>query len=317
MAAQTGNAPAIMSHGDWAALLFLSVLWGASFFFYKILDTALPAMTISLGRVGIGAAALNIVLRARGLRLTRALPWGRLAVVGVLSSALPFILFAAAEKHISSSLAALLNAMTPINAVLIAPLFRDGGGWGRWRLFGAASGLVGVAILLGLDALSGLGTGAGRDGLLGQVEVLAATMCYAVGSHLGRGLRSVPPLLVATAQMTAGALVIAPLALALDRPWTLPMPGAPVWAALLAIALLGSALAYIIFFSLIARVGATNTMLVTFLSPVSALLLGWLLLGEHLPGRTWIGVAFIALGLLCVEGLLPRALARLRTRGAG
>ncbi|NVN30947.1 EamA family transporter, partial [Endobacter medicaginis] len=130
-----------MSGRDWAALLFLSLLWGASFFFYKILDAALPPMTISLGRVGIGALALNVVLRARGLRLSRALPWGRLTIVGLLSSALPFILFAAAEQHISSSLAALLNAMTPINAVLIAPLFRDGGGWTRWRLLGAASGL--------------------------------------------------------------------------------------------------------------------------------------------------------------------------------
>lgn len=304
------EAPTHMSGRDWAALLFLSLLWGASFFFYKILDAALPPMTISLGRVGIGALALNVVLRARGLRLSRALPWGRLTIVGLLSSALPFILFAAAEQHISSSLAALLNAMTPINAVLIAPLFRDGGGWTRWRLLGAASGLLGVAILLGVDALSGLG----RDGLLGQVEVLAATVCYAVAGHVGRGLRGVPPMIVATAQMTAGAAVIAPFALVIDHPWTLPVPGAEVWAALLGIALLGSALAYIIFFSLIARVGATNTMLVTFLSPLSALLLGWLLLGEHLPGRTWIGVAFIALGLLCVEGLLPRALARLRAR---
>ena len=136
---EAGQGPAVMSGRDWAALLFLSVLWGASFFFYKILDTALPAMTVSLGRVGIGALALNVVLRARGLRLTRNLPWGRLTAVGVLSSALPFVLFAAAEKQITSSLAALFNAMTPIFGVLIAPLFARPV---AWRILDAAVGVV-------------------------------------------------------------------------------------------------------------------------------------------------------------------------------
>ncbi len=294
-----------MNAPEWALLLALSCVWGSSFFFYKILDAALPPFTIVLGRIGLAATALNLVLLARGQPLTRAAPWPQLAILGVLNCVLPFTLFAWAETHISSGMAAMLNATTPLFSVLLAHTLRHEK-LTVPRAAGVASGLLGVAILIGPTALRGAAAN-----LAGDLACIVASFSYAAAGQYGRRLRHLPALQVATGQLTAGTILLLPLAILADRIWTLPAPSADTWAALAGISLLCTALAYALFFRLTATAGPTNAMLVTFLLPLSALILGWLLLHEPVPTRTYPGMLLIGLGLAAIDG---RALVFLRQK---
>ncbi len=292
--------PRAMNGREWLLLLALSGLWGSSFFFYKVLDAAWPAMTIVLGRIGLASVVLNLLLAARGERLTRAAPWRDLAVLGVLNCVVPFSLFAWGETHVTSGMAAMLNATTPLFAVLLAHAAgQERLGWNRAA--GVALGLAGVALLIGPGAWAGA-----AGSLAGDAACLVAALFYALSGQFARRLRHLPSLQVATGQLTAGTLVLLPVAAVADRFWTLPMPGIATWGALAGIALLGTALAYMLFFRLMATAGATNAMLVTFLLPVSALLLGWVFLGEAVPWRAYPGMVLIGAGLAAIDGRVWR-----------
>ncbi len=288
-----------MNGQEWLLLLGLSGLWGSSFFFYKVMDQALPPFTIVLGRMGLAALMLNALLALRGQALGKGTPWVGLLVLGLFNGVVPFSLFAWAETRISSGTAAMLNATTPLFSVLLAHVLRtEAMSWGRGA--GVLLGLAGVGVLIGPAALR-----AGGD-LPGDAACLVAALSYAVAGPLARRLRGLSSLQVAAGQLAAGGLVLVPLASVTDRFWTLPMPSAPVWGALLGISLLGTALAYLLYFRLMATAGATNAMLVTFLLPVSALLLGWLFLGERVPGRAYAGMALIGAGLAVLDGRVRR-----------
>ncbi len=275
-------------------LLALAGLWGSSFFFYKVLDGGLPPFTIVLGRLGLAALVLNLVLVARGQALGWRAPWGRLAVLGLLNSVVPFSLFAWGETQVTSGMAAMLNATTPLFAVLLGHgLGHERLSWGR--AVGVGLGLAGVAVLVGRGA---------QGGLAGDAACVLASFSYALAGQYQRRLRGLGFLQVATGQLTAGAVLLLPVAAVVDRFWRLPCPSASVWASLVGIALLCTALAYVMFYRLVATAGATNAMLVTFLLPVSALLLGWVFLGEAVPGRAWGGMALIGLGLAAIDGRL-------------
>jgi len=129
----------------------------------------------------------------------------------------------------------------------------------------------------------------------------------------GRRFKVLDPIKVATGQITGSTLVLVPLVAVVDRPWTLPMPGAEIWGAMVAIAVLCTVVAYVLYFRILAAAGATNLLLVTFLLPASALLLGWLVLGESIPARAWGGMALIGAGLVAIDGRLPRFLRAKRT----
>ncbi len=299
-----------MNSGEWLLLLALSGLWGSSFFFYKVLGHALPSLTIVLGRVGLAAVVLNAVLVVRGTPLTRAMPWGYFLLLGVLNSALPFSLFAWGETRVASGMAAMLNTATPVLSIVLAALLgREALSWAKAA--GVVLNLGGVAILIGPTALAGA-----AGALAGEAACLGAALSYAVGGQFARRLQHLPALQVATGQQTAAALVILPLAALADRFWLLPMPTAGTWAALAGIALLCTALAYFLFFRIIATAGATNAMLVTFLLPVSALLLGRVFLGEPIPTRAYAGMALIGIGLASIDGRVLR-LTRTRMPAAG
>ena len=271
-----------MNGREWLLLLALSGLWGSSFFFYKIMNQTLAPFTIVLGRMGIAALVLNALLALRGQPLGRAAPWGGLLVLSLFNGVLPFSLFAWAETRVSSGTAAMLNATTPLFSVMLAHALRtERLSWSRAA--GVLLGLLGVAVLIGPAAFS-----------------------YALAGPLARRLRGLSPLQVAAGQLAAGGLVLLPLASVTDRFWALPMPGAPVWGALLGISLLGTALGYLLFFRLMSTAGPTNAMLVTFLLPVSALLLGRLCLGEQVAGRSYAGMALIGAGLAVLDGRLIR-----------
>jgi drug/metabolite transporter (DMT)-like permease len=296
----TQEKQAAMNGTEWGMLLALSVLWGSSFFFYKVLVATLPPLTIALGRVGLAAILMNLWLILLRTPMTRGLPWGPFTVLGVFNNAIPFALFAWGETRISSGMASILNATTPVFAVLIAHLItRDETlTWGR--AVGVVLALCGVVVLIGPDALAGM---ASRN-LPGEAACLVAACAYAVGGLYGRRFRGLPSLQVATGQITGAALVLLPLAAVFDHFWVLPAPDGATWGALIGISVIGTVLAYFLYFRILATAGATNVLLVTFLLPVSALLLGWVLLGEKITGEALVGMGFIGAGLASIDGRL-------------
>ena len=288
-----------VSAHDWLMLTGLSFLWGGSFFFYKLLAPVLPPLTLVLGRVAIAALALGLVLLLRRERLPLG---GGLAgwflLLGALNSALPFCLFAWSEHRLPAGLTALLNAPTPIVTALVAHVATRDERLTARALAGALCGFAGVAVLIAPDLTGGLG----NADLPAELACMAATLAYAVGGVLARRVRGVTPLQFASGQMSGATLVMLPLAAIFDRFWTLPPLPAAGWASLLGIGLLSTAVAYLVYFRILASAGATRAALVTFLVPVSALLLGLLFLGERIAPRDLPGVLLIGAGLAVIDG---------------
>lgn len=291
-----------MSAPEWAMLLSLSVLWGGSFFFTRVALSALPPFTLVLLRVGLAAVILTIVVPLLGLKMPRQpRAWAAFFGMGLLNNAVPFCLIVWGQTHIASGLAAILNATTPLFTVVAAHVLTTDERMTGHRLVGVLLGFVGVAVMVGPAVLEGLGAD-----LLAQVAVLGAALSYAFAGIFGRRFRrmGVPPLATATGQVTASALMLLPITLVADRPWTLPLPGASVWGAVFGSAVLSTALAYVLYFRILATAGATNLLLVTFLIPVSAFLLGALVLGERLAPQHFLGMALIGCGLAAIDARL-------------
>ncbi len=297
-----------MSGGDWLRLCLLSLLWGGSFFFNELALLEVRPFTLVLCRVGIAALCLHLLVQARGLRLPSSPRlWAGFALLAVLNNLLPFSLIAWGQTRIDSGLASILNATTPLFGVLLAHRLTTDERLSANRLAGVLLGVAGVALIMGPSSLR-------LDGsLLGKLAILGAAFCYALSTIFGRRFGGIPPLLIATGQVTMTSVMMLPLVLAIDRPWQLPPPGLTTIGALLALGVVATALAYLLFFRILTTAGATNLMLVTFLVPVSALLLGSLLLGEQLGLNDAAGMGLIALGLAAVDG---RPLAALRRRTA-
>ena len=291
-----------MNGGEWLALLSLSVLWGGSFFFAAVLIKTLPPFTIVFLRVGLAAVILNVLVIALGMRM----PGTRTASVafsgmGLLNNAVPFCLIVWGQSHIASGLAAILNATTPISTVVVAHLLTDDERMTGNRLLGVVIGFFGVVILIGPDSLRGLGAN-----VLAQVAILTAAVFYAFAGVYGRRFKimGIAPLLTATGQVTASAVMLFPIAMLVDKPWTLAMPTLPAWAAIIGSATLSTALGYVLYFRILSTAGATNLLLVTFLIPVSAILMGTFALGEQLDVRHFVGLALIGAGLAAIDGRL-------------
>jgi drug/metabolite transporter (DMT)-like permease len=287
-----------MGRQAWMMLLGLSGLWGSSFFFFKVLVAAVPPFTVVLGRVGLAAILLHVFLLLRRTPMTRALPWGQFVVMGVLNNVVPFSLIVWGETRVTSGMASILNAMTPVFSVLVAHFLARNERLTGMRATGVMLGVLGVVVLTGPDALRGFASGH----LEGEAACLLAALSYAFAGIYGRRFRGLPSLHVATGQVTGATLVMLPIAAAVDHFWTLPMPGVQVWAAFGGIALLCTVLAYILYFRILAAAGATNLLLVTFLLPVTALALGHVVLGEPIKPAAIAGMALIAMGLAAIDG---------------
>jgi len=289
-----------MGRQDWVQLFFLSILWGGSFFFSKVALVELKPFTVVFGRVFIAAIALNIVVRATGHRLPTSLKmWVSFFVMGVLNNLLPFSLIFWGQTQISSSLASILNATTPVWAVLLAHFLTTDERLTPNRISGVIFGMIGVLFMIGFDALQGLGSD-----VIAQLAVVGAALSYACAGIYGKRFKETPAVVTATGQITGTTLMMIPIVIIFDKPWLLPMPGSNAWEALLGLALLSTALAYIIYFRLLSSAGATNLLLVTFLIPVSAILLGTIILGEQLDIQYFVGMGFISLGLIAIDGRL-------------
>jgi drug/metabolite transporter (DMT)-like permease len=291
-----------MGPREWLLLLALSLLWGASFFFGKIAVTEWPPLAVVLARVGLAAAVLQIAVRALGLSMAvgRRM-WLAFFGMGLLNNLIPFGLIFWGQTEIGSGLAAILNATTPVFGVVVAHLFGTDEKATPLKIAGVLAGVAGVAILMGPDAVGGLG-----GALWPQLACLGGALSYGFAGLYGRRFRELPPLVTATGQLSATTIMALPLVLALNPPWLLPAPSLLAAGAMVGLAVLSTALAYVIFFQIMRRAGGSNTMLVTFLIPVSAILLGVGFLGEVLLPRHVFGMAAIFLGLALIDGRLFR-----------
>lgn len=297
-----------MSSTDWWLLAALSLLWGGSFFFVQLAVGHLPAFTIVLLRVSLAALALGLVLVLRGIAFPKGWPvWRALLLMGLLNNALPFSAFVLAQGEIGSALAAILNATTPLFTLLVAHFATADERLNSAKLLGLTLGFGGVVVMMGGAALLG-----GTATVLAQVACLGAAVCYAFASVWGRRFKvmGVSPLATAFGMLASSSVIMLPLVLVVDRPWQVVLPGLVPMAAILGLALLSTALAYLIYFRLLATAGAVNLALVTFLIPVSAIALAVLVLGETLALRHVVGMALIALGLAVIDGRLARRLRR-------
>lgn len=298
-----------MSLQDWGLLLILSVLWGMTFFFAKIALADIPPVTLVLGRVWIGALTLLAILAVAGVAVPRKpAVWLAFAGMGVLNNVVPFSLIFLGQslmpKQVAASLAAILNATTPVFTLLAAHfLTADEKLTGR-KMAGVLLGLAGVAVMLGPRALGVESGGADDHLVLGALCCLAAALTYGLSAIYARRFKhmGVAPLQIAFGQLAASSLMMPPIAALIDQPWRLALPGPAAWMALAGLGVLSTAVAYVLFFRILATAGATNLMLVTLLIPVSAILLGVGLLGEQLAFVHIIGMALIALGLAALDG---------------
>jgi drug/metabolite transporter (DMT)-like permease len=295
-----------MTAFEWGLLLTLSVLWGGSFFFVGVAVKELPPLTIVALRVALAALALLALLPITGVKLPTSLQvWTAFLGVGLLNNIIPFTLIVWGQMHIASGVASILNATTPLFTVIVANFLTADERITGGRIAGVLVGLTGVAVMVGGAAIQALGVD-----VLAQVAVLSAAISYAFAGVFGRRFKAmgVAPLATATGQVTASSLILLPLMLIVDQPWDLPMPSIETIAALVGLALLSTAVAYILYFRILATAGATNLLLVTFLIPVTAILLGIFVLGETLQAKHLVGMALIGFGLAAIDGRPWRAL---------
>ncbi|WP_246659158.1 DMT family transporter [Rhizobium sp. FY34] len=296
---------------EWLMLAMLSLLWGGSFLFNGLLVQVWPPLTIVAARVFVAALALWGAVRLFGHAVPRSREvWLAFLGMGLLNNVIPFTLIVWGQTHIASGLAAILNATTPLFGVIAAHFLTSDERLTANRLAGVVIGILGVAWMIGPSVLGHVG-----DALWGELAVLGAAFTYAFSGLYGRRFKrmGLPPILPAAGQVTASTVLLVPIALMVDRPWTLPAPGLETWAALLGLALLSTAVAYLLFFRILASAGATNLMLVTILIPPSAILLSALVLGEQLEWRHLVGLVLIGAGLAAIDGRLwRRALGRHR-----
>jgi drug/metabolite transporter (DMT)-like permease len=295
-----------MTASDWALLAILSIVWGGSFLFVGVAVRELPPLTIVALRVVTAASALLLTLRLMGVDLPRTRQvWSAFLGMSILNNVIPFTLIVWGQSHIASGLASILNATTPLFTVIVAHYLTDDERLTGQRFAGVIVGFAGVAVMIGAAAFASLDAS-----ILAQLAVLGAALSYGFSGVFGRRFKTmgIPPLATAAGQVTVSSAILLPAALIVDRPWTLAMPSTGAILSLAALGLVSTAFAYLIFFRLLARAGATNVGLVTFLIPVSAILLGVLVLGETLAMRHMAGMALIGGGLILIDGRLLSAL---------
>lgn len=280
---------------DWMLLWTLSLLWGGSFLFNELALAGLPAVSIVWGRVALAAVVLALIVRASGQGMPGRGVWPALAVMGVMNNLVPFTLFVLAQGQITGALASVLNATTPLFTVLVAHVATRDERLTPVKAVGVGLGFAGVVVMMVGEDLGGE--------LLAILACLGAALSYGIAGVWGRRFRAagVTPLQTAAGVVTCSAVILTPVWLAVDRPWAMDWPGWSPVMAVVALAVLSSAVAYLIFFRILARAGATAISLVTFLIPFSAAGLGWLVLGEQLEARHFAGLALILGGLALME----------------
>jgi drug/metabolite transporter (DMT)-like permease len=285
---------------DWLLLFVLSVLWGLTYFFAVIATHSVPPLTLVLLRVALAAMVLVPIVLLMGFRLPDNLAtWRSLVILASLNNIIPFTLMFYGQPHVTGGLASVINATTPLFTILIARIFAQEP-LNAAKIAGVLLGLAGVAVLMGPAAANMHATS-----LLGMSCFVGAAISYGVSALWLRRFRDTPPMVSAASQLIcSSAMMLLPASL--ERAWLLPMPPLPAIGAVLGLAVLSTALAYVLFFRISATAGATNVMLVTLLIPVTAVGLGAVFLGEAVTLHQIVGALIIASGLLIIDGRLLR-----------
>ena len=297
-----------MTARQWALIAVLSLFWGGSFFFNAIARPEVPTFTLVLLRVGGGALILILAALTLGHPVPRTgREWRDFAVMGALANAIPFVLIVFAQTRITSGMASVLNASAPLWTAMIAHAFTSDDKLTPQRGWGVAIGITGVATLVGPAALQAKGADT-----LGMLAVIAATMSYGFAGLWGRRFKEVPPIVMSAAQLVCSTALLIPFAVVLEHPWDQAVPSLPALAAIAALAVVSTALGFLIFFQIMAEAGATNAMMVTLLVPMSATLLGVLVLHEPLTTQQLAGGLLIGAALLIIDGRLWRFIQRQR-----
>lgn len=293
-----------MGATEWGLLFLLGLVWGATLFFVEIALEDLPPVTIAFIRVLSAGLILTALAYLMGHRLPLApAAWGALFIMGLLNNAVPFSLIMWGQTQITGSLAAILNATTPLFTVVVAHFLTRDEKLNATKVIGIMFGIAGVVVMIGIDALAGLGLN-----VIAQLSVMSAGIVYAFAAIYGRRFQDQPPIVTASGQLIASAIWLMPYSLLVDHVLDLPAPGLDTWMAMAGMAILSTALAYVIYFRILASSGATNILLATFLVPLSAIFLGFVFLGERLEIQHIIGLGLIAFGLFSIDGRLFRRL---------
>ncbi|PDT31053.1 EamA family transporter [Rhizobium sp. L9] len=287
-----------MSAWIWSLLLLLGLIWGGSFFFARIAVQHIPPLTLVFLRLLLAGLALHVYIAGRfDIYSTLKARWREFLILGLINNALPHALIFFGQTRIGAGLAAILNATTPIWTVLIANYLTSDEKLSSAKIAGCLVGLAGTIVLVspGLSA-------SGQAPLWALLLPVLAAISYGFAATYGKRFKDVPAPVTAAGQLTASSLITLPLSLLADRPWTLSLPPLDILLAVLALALVSTAFAYILYFRIMAAAGATNASLVTLLVPPSAILLGVLFLGERLAVGEFAGMALIGFGLVILDG---------------
>ena len=297
-----------MGAAEWALLALHSVLWGSAYFFIDIARGELPALTITAFRLIPALIVMLLVVHAYGLRLpAQGSLWLAFLPLALLNNVGPTILIVLAQREVTGGLAAVLNATTPLFGVFLAHKLTTDEKLSGGRLAGIAIGILGVAVVVGPDALTG-----STASLIAKLSLLGAALSYALAAIYARKrFAGVAPLVIATGQIASGLAISLPLALFVDHSWTLPWPSLPATLAVLGMGIINSAFAAICYFSLVRRAGATNALLVTLLLPLTPITLGNLVLGQTHAPREILGAFVIGLALIVIDGRVLRRVAGL------
>ena len=278
-----------------ALLLLLSTLWGASYTFIKIGVETIPPVTLIAVRTLIAGTILLAILRLRGLSLPKdRQTWKRFLLQACLNSVVPFTLIAWAQQTTEAGLASILNSTTPVFAFLLTWLVtRHEAVTGR-KLFGVGAGLIGICLIVGVQALAGIG-----HQLVAQLAIVAATVCYAGAAIFGKNFKGLDPMMPAAGSLICGAALLVPVSLVVDRPWTLA-PSAESMLALLALSVFSTALAFVIYFRLVQTLGSVGTTAQAYLRVPIGVAIGAVVLGETLSLVAWFGLAFVVAGVIAM-----------------
>jgi len=302
----------IMKVKHFMMLVLLAGLWGPSFLFIKVAVQTIPPITLVAGRVGIGAVLLLIYLYAQGGHLPKdRTVWRHLAVIALIHNAIPFVLFSWSEQYIDSAVASILNGTTPLFTIVLAHFFIMDDRLTPAKLVGTLIGFGGLLLLALPSFIDGI-----QLTTLGVLGVALAAALYGVAIVYSRKyLRDLPPFVAPTGQMIMATLYVLPLSLLVERPYLLPAPSIQSLLSLLALAVLGTAVAFVVYYRLLAVADASYVSMTTYLIPIVGIILGVVVLNEHLTWHSYVGCGLILFGVMVVNGVLrSRSIKRLFNR---
>lgn len=277
---------------DLALLAVLATLWGGSYTFIKIGVETIPPVTLIAARTLIAGGILVAIIHARGLHLPRDVAtWRRFLFQACLNSVIPFTLIAWAERTVDAGLATILNSTSPIFTFLLTAAVTRHEAVTVRKLVGVVAGIAGISLIVGMQAFAGLG-----QALWAQLAIVAATICYAGAAIFGRGFKGLDPMMPAAGSMICGAVVLVPLSIVVDQPWTLA-PSTASLGALIGLSVFSTALAFVIYFRLLETLGSVGTTSQAYLRVPIGVAIGAVFLGESLSATALIGLVCVIIGV--------------------